>query len=103
MASRRQIEAARRNALRSTGPRTPEGKRESSKNSYRHGMAGRGAVLPDEERQAIAERCQDWSRDFRPATEFQRWKYEEVIVTESFRVERCNRQERELLGQAAEL
>jgi hypothetical protein len=38
MTSFRQIEANRRNALRSTGPRTEEGKRQSRRNAVRHGL-----------------------------------------------------------------
>src|SRR5258708_2667948 len=39
MASKRQIEANRRNARRSCGPRTPHGKRRASRNGLRHGLA----------------------------------------------------------------
>ncbi|MGY8662704.1 hypothetical protein Q3C01_10080 [Bradyrhizobium sp. UFLA05-109] len=39
MASHRQIEANRRNATRSTGPRTAGGKSKSSQNAVRHGLA----------------------------------------------------------------
>lgn len=39
MASHRQIEANRRNATRSTGPRTTSGKTNSSHNALRHGLA----------------------------------------------------------------
>ncbi len=42
MASHRQIEANRRNAKRSTGPKTAAGKTTSSRNALRHGLAGRG-------------------------------------------------------------
>src|SRR4051794_28327039 len=39
MASNRQIEANRRNAKRSTGPRTEQGKTRSSRNALRHGLS----------------------------------------------------------------
>jgi len=41
MASRTQIRANRRNAKKSTGPRTAGGRRTSSKNSTRHGITGK--------------------------------------------------------------
>ena len=39
MASERQIAANRRNAQKSTGPRSVEGKKRASRNAYRHGLA----------------------------------------------------------------
>ena len=39
MATERQVEANRRNALRSTGPRSARGKNRASQNSYRHGFS----------------------------------------------------------------
>lgn len=44
MTSLRQIEANRRNALGSTGPRTEEGKRRSRKNAVRHGLCAETVV-----------------------------------------------------------
>jgi hypothetical protein len=38
MTSLKQIEANRRNALKSTGPRTKDGKQQSSQNAVRHGL-----------------------------------------------------------------
>jgi hypothetical protein len=46
MASIRQIEANRRNAKRSTGPKTAGGKARSSRNALRHGLAG--SCTPDD-------------------------------------------------------
>ena len=39
MSSERQIEANRRNAKNSKGPKSEAGKRRSSKNAYRHGLS----------------------------------------------------------------
>lgn len=44
MTSPKQIEANRRNALRSTGPRTTEGKQSSRANAYRHGLTAETVV-----------------------------------------------------------
>lgn len=44
MTSLRQLEANRRNALRSTGPRTEGGKRQSRANAFRHGLTAETVV-----------------------------------------------------------
>src|SRR6202453_5222482 len=44
MTSFRQIEANRRNALRSTGPTTQDGKRRSRQNAVRHGLSAETVV-----------------------------------------------------------
>lgn len=44
MTSFRQIEANRRNALRSTGPTTENGKRRSAQNAVRHGLSAETVV-----------------------------------------------------------
>ena len=44
MTSIRQIEANRRNALRSTGPSTEQGKRRSRRNALRHGLSAETVV-----------------------------------------------------------
>jgi hypothetical protein len=50
MATERQIMANQRNALKSTGPKTPEGKLITSRNATRHGFYSRAVFLPEEDR-----------------------------------------------------
>jgi hypothetical protein len=52
MASDRQIAANRRNARRSTGPRSAAGRRRSSRNAFRHGLAA-GLTISAEHTQNI--------------------------------------------------
>lgn len=49
MTSRAQVEANRKSAKKSTGPRTPEGKAKSSANALKHGLSAEQIVLPDED------------------------------------------------------
>ena len=48
MASRRQVKANRRNAQRSTGPRTAEGQAAAAANALQHGLTARQLILYDE-------------------------------------------------------
>ncbi len=45
--SQRQMEANRRNAISSTGPRTVEGKARSSRNALKHGIFAQEVVIRD--------------------------------------------------------
>jgi len=49
MSSQKQIEANRQNALKSTGPKSDDGKARSRMNTLRHGLTAAQAVLPHEE------------------------------------------------------
>ena len=48
MRSAKQQAASRANGAKSRGPRTPQGKRNSSKNSIRHGLLARNVLLQGE-------------------------------------------------------
>ena len=49
MTSLKQIEANRRNALKSTGPRTEAGKQQSARNAVRHGLTAETVIEPIED------------------------------------------------------
>jgi len=49
MTTQRQIEANRRNAQASTGPRTPSGREASARNATRHGIRAEKYLIPGEE------------------------------------------------------
>ena len=55
MTSDKKAEANRRNALKSTGPRTPEGKAAVRLNALRHGLRSEEILLPGEDEQALRE------------------------------------------------
>jgi hypothetical protein len=59
MASERQIEANRRNAAKTAGPRTAAGKRRASRNSFRHGLAARAVLTAH-----AAEQAEELARAF---------------------------------------
>src|SRR3984885_7449963 len=52
MISEKQLDANRRNAQHSTGPKTEEGKRTSSHNACRHNLTGQVTAMTDEDRVA---------------------------------------------------
>ena len=55
MAAMRSRSANRKNALKSTGPKTPEGKARSAMNALKHGILSRKLLLPDEDQAAFEE------------------------------------------------
>ena len=65
------LEANRRNAQLSTGPRTEAGKQRSRLNARRHGLTGQVSVLPDADRVAIERFCKPIMAEFSPGTEYE--------------------------------
>jgi hypothetical protein len=65
MASAADDEANRRNAQRSTGPRTDQGKARARLNALKHGKTAR-TDLPQEDSKELKERTQQWLSDMQP-------------------------------------
>jgi hypothetical protein len=61
-----QLKANRENAKRSTGPRTPEGKKRSSLNAFRHGLTGQIVVHTPEDQKAFTKHCDALREDLDP-------------------------------------
>ena len=55
MTSDKQIEANRRNARKSTGPRTQEGKARVGNNAVKHGLLSQDVLVPGEDGAALQE------------------------------------------------
>ena len=66
MASPAQINANRANALKSTGPRSAEGKSASRFNALKHGMDAASIVIPGEDPAEYDALAAAYHRDFRP-------------------------------------
>ena len=66
MLSERRIEANRRNAQKSTGPRTPEGKAVCSQNASRHRHLADTVLLACEDRKNFIRRCRRIHRELQP-------------------------------------
>ena len=78
MATAAQIEANRRNARKSTGPRTPEGKSASAMNSIRHGLTA-VKIFPIEDQAEFDTLVEDYAARFQPATPDERQRVDTMI------------------------
>ena len=98
MASRKQIRANRRNARKSTGPRSEAGKAASSANALSHGLtAARTVVLPEEEPEAFERLSQGVVADLAPAGALQQ-ALAQRIAGLLWRLDRVARLEAELFA-----
>ncbi len=91
--SAKQVAANRRNAMRSTGPRTPKGKEVSKFNAIKHGLRASEIVIPgledpQEFEALLQELCDEWMPNGR--TEI---SLVEEIALEQWRLRRAHRAE----------
>jgi len=59
-------EVNRRNAAKSTGPRTEQGKAASRRNALKHGLRAEALALPNEDPAAVADRSDTWNDYYQP-------------------------------------
>jgi hypothetical protein len=96
MISHAKLEANRRNAKKSTGPRSPEGKRRSALNAMKHGITARIPLLPDEDARAYNERMVDWNDTLKPANGVERLQVRRAVHC-SWQLDRVQRAQAALL------
>jgi hypothetical protein len=100
--SERKLAANRANAKKSTGPRTPQGKRRSSMNGLLHGLtAKRTVVLPTEDRRDFECFARAMRADLRPRGAVQALIVGEVIEA-AWKLRRADKAQWEFVSRAME-
>ena len=97
MPSQKQLAANRRNARRSTGPKSPEGKSASARNAITHGLLARDPVITGERYQDFAELQAALYADFQPAGESEE-SLVRKMATAQWKMERLTRVETALFN-----
>ncbi len=80
MTSPNKIQANRRNAQKSTGPRTPQGKARSAQNALTHGLRAERVLLPGEDPELFRRFSDDLLRELNPATPRQHYIATKLIT-----------------------
>src|SRR5262245_17749058 len=96
MISRRQSEANRANAKRSTGPKSELGKNKSKMNVLKHGLSSRDIVVWDEDPDEFERFRAEVVRDLSPVGVVQR-ELVNQIAGQQWRLRRINRLEAAVL------
>jgi hypothetical protein len=92
MTSDKQADANRRNASKSTGPKTPEGKAVSRLNAVKHGLLSQELLLPGEDEAALQELSERLTSELQPEGEMEILLAEEIIAAH-WRLRRLRRVE----------
>ena len=66
MSTPNRSEINRANSKHSTGPKTPEGKKQSSLNALRHGLTGQIIVMPNEDLAAYQSHLKSFTAEYTP-------------------------------------
>ncbi len=74
-----QITANQLNAKSSTGPSTPEGKANSSRNPTTHGLSGSFTLLPHEDRTEFQRLLDSYAKSFSPADDHESYLVELMV------------------------
>src|SRR5215217_4894666 len=92
MASDKQVRANRQNALKSTGPKTPEGKDVVRLNAVKHGLLSQEILLPNENKAAFEELSERLREELQPVGELESLLVDRIIAAH-WRLRRLGRVE----------
>lgn len=81
MTSQLKIETCRRNGALSKGPKTPEGRAISARNSIQHGLLSTSIVLEGEDATSFTQLLETLTSEFNPQTEIECHLVETLAVT----------------------
>ena len=95
------LESCRRNSLKSTGPKTPEGRAKSSMNALKHGMRSKKLALFREESYEFENRRMKWMSIADPDDDIGEFLVNQ-FVSQSFELEQVERAQRERLTRLIE-
>ena len=90
MATQKQIEANRKNAQRSTGPQTPQGKAIVSQNAAKHGLLATQAVIRDEDQSDFDLHLAQWLDELNPEGPMEELLAQRIVIL-SWRLNRAAR------------
>jgi hypothetical protein len=96
MATDKQIAANRLNALKSTGPRSAEGKARAARNAVRHGLLARDLLLESEDADTFERFSAGVSGQLDPVGELER-ELASQIISAAWRLRRVVRMETEMM------
>jgi hypothetical protein len=94
-----QIAANRRNALRSTGPRSDAGRAIASRNALKHGLTAEQVILFDESREAFEHFYADLIAALKPRGPIENQLAERIVIN-AWRLRRAYRIESGMFGGA---
>jgi hypothetical protein len=90
ISSTKRIEANRRNAQKSSGPKTAEGKGRVRLNALKHGLTASIAVLPGEDADGLKSRVEAWKEDIGPRSAMEAYLVERAAQV-SWQLDRADR------------
>jgi hypothetical protein len=99
MATEEQIQANRKNATHSTGPKSTVGKASSAQNATKHGLVGRFALLEGEDAAEFSRFREENYLDLKPMGALEK-AYADRWISDTWRLERLDRIESGLLMNA---